>query len=73
MLNKTKMRDILHRLKVLKLIDPRGEETDPETLIVLYPSLAFVLDSTTIDTVHARIKELTGSDAANEERPNADA
>lgn len=73
MLNKTRMREILHRLKMLKLIDPRGDETDPETLIVLYPSIAFVLDSTAIDSVHDRIKELTGGETPNEEQTDADA
>ncbi len=66
LLNKTKMREILHRLKMLKLINPQGDETDPESLIILYPSITFVLDSTTIDGVHQRIEELTGTDSREE-------
>lgn len=66
MLNKTRMRDILHRFKLLKLIDVRGDETDPETVILLYPSISFVLDSETIDEMHDRIKELTGQEGDEE-------
>jgi hypothetical protein len=62
MLNKTRMREILHRLKLLKLLLATGDETDPETLIILYPSLAFILDSDTIDEVHQRIQQLTNAD-----------
>ncbi|MDA3835111.1 MAG: DUF4194 domain-containing protein [Spirochaetales bacterium] len=61
MLNKTRMKEILHKLKMLKLIASKGDETDPETLIILYPSIAFVLDSTTIDDMHARIQQLSGN------------
>jgi hypothetical protein len=58
MLNKTRMREILHRFKILKLILATGEETEPETLIILYPSLAFILDSDAIDEVYQKIQQL---------------
>jgi hypothetical protein len=60
MLGKTRMREVLHTLKALKLILVRGDELDPETLIVLYPSLAFVVDSQVIDDVYDRIARLSG-------------
>ncbi len=65
-LNKTRMREILHRFKMLKLIQVIGDEVDPDTLILLYPSIAFIVDSETINDVHARIEELTGN-KTNEE------
>jgi len=69
MLIKTRMRDILHRLKMLKLILAKGDETDPETLIILYPSLAFVLDSETIDEIHQRISLITNTNLDEDSTP----
>jgi len=55
---KTRMRDVLHRLKMLKLIDYAGDELDPDLLIILYPSIAFIVDSDTINGASKKLEAL---------------
>jgi len=55
---KTRMRDVLHRLKMLKLIDYAGDELDPDLLIILYPSIAFIVDSDTINGAYEKLTAL---------------
>lgn len=66
-INKTRMREILRRFKSLKLINVRGEETEPDTIIVLHPSLVFALDGESIDETYNRIEKLTGAVQENED------
>ena len=58
LLNKTRFVDMLRRFRSRKLIALAGEETDPEALIILYPSIAFVLDGESIDDIYGRLEKL---------------
>ena len=53
--SKTRFVASLRRFQALKLIRVLGEEVDPETVIVLYPSIAFALESTALDEVVERL------------------
>ncbi len=53
---KTRFVTSLQRFQTLKLIRVMGDEVDPETVIVLYPSIAFAVESTTIDEIIERIE-----------------
>ena len=55
-ITKTRFVNSLQRFQTLKLIRVIGDEVDPETVIVLYPSIAFAVESTTIDEVIERIE-----------------
>jgi hypothetical protein len=55
-LTKTSLVAVLRRFAVLRLIRTLGEEGDPETQIVLYPSIPFALDALSIDEMHDRIE-----------------
>lgn len=55
---KTRFREILRRFQSLKLINIKGDETDPETLIQLYPSIPFALDGQAINDICTRISML---------------
>lgn len=55
-LKKTPLTMLLRRFQALRLIDVLGEESDPETRIILYPSIAFALTGYAIDTVHEKIE-----------------
>lgn len=55
-LKKTALTVLLRRFQALKLIKVIGDEGDPETKIVLYPSIPFALDAMAIDDMHERIE-----------------
>ncbi|MCP4134835.1 MAG: DUF4194 domain-containing protein [bacterium] len=57
-LKKTRLREILRRFQALKLVRNMGDETNPETLILLYPTLAFALDGQSIDDIHSHLETL---------------
>lgn len=61
---KTRFREILRRFQSLKLINIKGDETDPETLIQLYPSIPFALDGQAINDICARISILDADSGA---------
>lgn len=65
-LTKTSLAALLRRLQALRLIRVLGDEADPETQIVLYPSIPFALDGVSIDEMHERI-ELFRKDSGEEE------
>jgi hypothetical protein len=70
LLNKTRFVNMLRRFRSRKLIALAGEETDPEALIILYPSIAFVLDGESIDDIYGRLEKLgeqEASESASEE------
>lgn len=54
---KTRFITMLRRFQVLRLIRVVGEESDPEALIVLHPSIPFALDGMAVDEAAARVKE----------------
>jgi uncharacterized protein DUF4194 len=57
-LKKTRLREIIRRFQSLKLIKNNGDDINPESLIILYPSLAFALDGQSIDDIYSRIESL---------------
>jgi len=62
-LKKTRFRDILRRFQSLKLISIKGDEFDPETTVLLYPSIPFALDGQIIDEICIRISMLDSDTA----------
>lgn len=65
-LKKTPFLTILRRFQALRLIKLAGDEADPDSPVVLYPSLAFALDGGTIDEIENRLAELSGVDDEEE-------
>lgn len=57
-IKKTRFREILRRFQALKLISIKGDETDPETTIQLYPSIPFALDGQAVNEICTRISML---------------
>ncbi len=70
-LKKTRLKELLRRFQTLKLIKIQGDETDPEALLILYPSIAFAIDAPGIDDIYAKIEALSDS-APEEEADNAE-
>jgi hypothetical protein len=62
-LKKTPFLTILRRLQALRLIQIAGDDDDPEATVVLYPSLAFVINATVVEELEQRLAELLGSEA----------
>ncbi len=56
-LKKTKLVEILRRMASCKLIAVPSEPTDPDALMVLYPSLAMTLDRDAIDEILAAVNK----------------
>lgn len=54
---KTRFIAMLRRFQVLRLIRVIGEESDPESTVILYPSIPFALDGMAVDEAAARIRE----------------
>ena len=61
-LNKTRLLQILRRFQALKLIKILGEDMDPESVIILYPSIPFALDGESIDNIMEKINTLSSKD-----------
>ncbi len=60
---KTRFIAMLRRFQVLRLLRVVGEESDPEAVIILYPSIPFALDGMAVDEAAARVREAgQGSD-----------
>lgn len=69
-LTKTSLLSILRRFQALRLVRTLGEEGDPETQIILYPSIPFALDGVSLDEMYARIdrfKKSVDNDDGTEE------
>ena len=58
LLKKTRLGEIVRRFQTLKLIKNIGEDVNPESVIILYPTLAFALDGQSIDDMYSRIDNL---------------
>jgi hypothetical protein len=54
---KTRFIGMLRRFQVLRLIRVIGEESDPESTILLHPSIPFALDGMAVDEAAARVRE----------------
>ena len=57
-LNKTRLLSIIRRFQSFKLIRIIGDDANPESLIILYPSIAFAVDGETIDDIYDRINTI---------------
>jgi hypothetical protein len=55
-LTKTSLVSLLRRFQALRLVRVLGGEGDPETQIVLYPSIPFALDGVSLDEMHERVE-----------------
>lgn len=64
-LKKTPFLAILRRLQALRLIQIAGNDDDPDATVVLYPSLAFVIDATVVEDLESRLAELVGGVAGD--------
>jgi hypothetical protein len=53
---KTRFLALLRRFQALRLIQVHGAEEDPETTVILLPSIPFVLDGVSVEEVAARIE-----------------
>ena len=60
-IKKTPFLTILRRFQSLRLIRLVGDDADPDSPVVLYPSIALALDGRTIEDLEARLSELTGA------------
>ena len=56
-LTNTSRLSILRRFQSLRLVRTLGDEGDPETQIILYPSIPFALDGVSIDEMYERIEQ----------------
>ena len=56
-LTKTSLLSILRRFQSLRLVRTLGDEGDPETQIILYPSIPFALGGVSIDEMYERIEQ----------------
>jgi len=72
---KTRYLSMLRRFQVLRLIRVVGPEADPESTVILYPSIPFALDGLAIEEAEARIKETAAGEeegSGSSESPTAD-
>lgn len=53
---KTRFLALLRRFQALRLIQVHGAEEDPETTVILLPSIPFVLDGVSVEEIAARIE-----------------
>jgi hypothetical protein len=53
---KTRFLALLRRFQALRLIQLHGAEEDPETTVILLPSIPFVLDGVSVEEIAARIE-----------------
>lgn len=60
-IKKTPFITMLRRFQALRLVRIVGDESDPDATVVLYPSLAFVLDGQSIDELENRLAEYTAA------------
>jgi len=60
-LKKTQCIGLLKRLQSLRLIKVLGDEGNPETVILLYPSIPFALEGIAVEELHSRIERYKGS------------
>ncbi|MEJ2665342.1 MAG: DUF4194 domain-containing protein [Spirochaetia bacterium] len=62
-LNKTRLLQVLRRFKALQLIKIIGDDTNPESVIILYPSIPFAVDGESIDSITDRINTLASKES----------
>lgn len=58
-IKKTRLSEIIRRFQSLKLVKVQGDETDPDSQVILYSSILFALDSQNIDDIYSMIQNLT--------------
>ena len=59
---KTRFVTMLRRLQAFKLLRVHGEVEDPESLMILYPSIPFLLDGRDIEKLFATIQQDPGEE-----------
>ncbi len=64
---KTRFTGMLRRLQSLKLLRVQGEVEDPESLLLLYPSIPFVLDGRDVEELFASILQSPAEEQGEEE------
>jgi hypothetical protein len=63
------MADIFRRLSFFKLVSLSGDPADPDSSLVLYPSLALALDNDAIEEIENALElEQTDSEADEDEQ-----
>ena len=67
---KTHTERILKRFQTLRLIRLLGAPTDPESVIVLYPSIPFALDGFAIEDLHAKLESYASAEKTADKGPN---
>lgn len=63
-LKKTHIADIMRKFSSLNLISFSGDPTDPEGILLLYPSIALTLDQAGIEEISAAVENAVGGNAA---------
>jgi hypothetical protein len=66
-LKKTRLAELLRRFSASKLIRPPREETDPDGQLILYPSLALVLDQDGIEEILSFVQAEGGAKEPDQE------
>lgn len=65
-LTKTSLLSVLRRFQSLRLVRTLGDEGDPETQIILHPSIPFALEGVSVDEMYERIEQFKKSSADDE-------
>ena len=64
---KTPFVSLLRRFQALRLIQVLGSEEDPEATVILFPSIPFVLDGLSLESLHERIDSYRGGEEPEDE------
>lgn len=64
-IRKTAFLAMLRRFQALRLLRVVGHDSDPDAVVVLYPTLAFVLSGDALDEIEARLAEYTSDDTSD--------
>lgn len=66
-MNKTELKDILRLFKRFNMIDFTGQSDDDHTVLILYPTICYVLPIEKIEEVEKRLEEFTKRGEKDEE------
>lgn len=66
-LKKTQLIGLLRRFQSLRLVRVMGDEGNPESVILLYPSIPFALEGIAIDELFKRIEQYRGAKGAEDD------
>ena len=73
-INKGEMRDILRILRRYHIIDTTGQSDDDQSIIIIYPTILYVLPVQQIEDIDHRLAEYSrqGGDKSEEAREDED-